>query len=428
MAGEVRKPDAAVSGRGRRPEGGPGLTAAPPGARQTDRMAARELRFLKRPALTLRMAAGGLAEGLLHAARSLLQHPVMLFALLPALGLFLVLKHLGRADGVEAWLRFGSWWVGLGVLSSIGLGTGMHSGLLFLWPHVFQVVAAAERCGHSAFDVHRDVWWASNAIHCEPQEGRPAPIFSDFFLKTYLACFLWGCGTALGEIPPYFMSYHAQLAGKQNRELDAMLGHKGRGLVAQVMHDMLNWMLAVVRNHGFVAVVLLSAWPNAAFDLCGMACGMFLMPFGTFLGGLVIGKGVMKTGWQNAVFISIFRKKSRESLMHLMASTFPFRVAAVSQELSVGEVLAEKMQAQVTKFQDRVAQLASAANDPAPGSPFFESLARAASSPGELSTFVRAHLPSPWNLFLLCMIGYFFVSMLEQIAQQYYTKTRLKKE
>ena len=94
----------------------------------------------------------------------------------------------------------------------------------------------------------------------------------------------------------------------------------------------------------------------------------------------------------------------------------------------MGEVLAEKMQAQVTKFQDRVAQLASAANDPAPGSPFFESLARAASSPGELSTFVRAHLPSPWNLFLLCMIGFFFVSMLEQIAQQYYTKTRLKKE
>ena len=42
---------------------------------------------------------------------------------------------------------------------------------------------------------------------------------------------------------------------------------------------------------------------------------------------------------------------------------------------------------------------------------------------------VRAgHLPSPWSLFLICMIGFFFVSMLEQIAQQYYTKTRLKKE
>jgi hypothetical protein len=31
------------------------------------------------------------------------------------------------------------WWVGLGVLSSIGLGTGMQSGLLFLFPHMLKV-------------------------------------------------------------------------------------------------------------------------------------------------------------------------------------------------------------------------------------------------------------------------------------------------
>jgi len=33
------------------------------------------------------------------------------------------------------------WWVGLGVLSSIGLGTGMHSGLLFLFPHMLKARA-----------------------------------------------------------------------------------------------------------------------------------------------------------------------------------------------------------------------------------------------------------------------------------------------
>jgi hypothetical protein len=36
-----------------------------------------------------------------------------------------------------------TWWLGLGVLSSIGLGTGMHSGLLFLFPHMLKVRAAA---------------------------------------------------------------------------------------------------------------------------------------------------------------------------------------------------------------------------------------------------------------------------------------------
>ena len=49
----------------------------------------------------------------------------------------------GTAEGplseAEDWAEFVVWWVGLGVLSSIGLGTGMHSGLLFLFPHMLKV-------------------------------------------------------------------------------------------------------------------------------------------------------------------------------------------------------------------------------------------------------------------------------------------------
>ena len=39
----------------------------------------------------------------------------------------------------ELWLQYAVWWVGLGVLSSIGLGSGIHSGLLFLFPHMLKV-------------------------------------------------------------------------------------------------------------------------------------------------------------------------------------------------------------------------------------------------------------------------------------------------
>ena len=31
------------------------------------------------------------------------------------------------------------WWVGLGVLSSVGLGTGLHTFLIYLGPHIAQV-------------------------------------------------------------------------------------------------------------------------------------------------------------------------------------------------------------------------------------------------------------------------------------------------
>lgn len=35
---------------------------------------------------------------------------------------------------------------------------------------------------------------------------------------------LWGVGTALGEVPPYALSYHAAKAGKRSAEVEAMLG------------------------------------------------------------------------------------------------------------------------------------------------------------------------------------------------------------
>lgn len=40
---------------------------------------------------------------------------------------------------LQEWTSYAVWWIGLGILSSIGLGTGMHSGLLFLFPHMLKV-------------------------------------------------------------------------------------------------------------------------------------------------------------------------------------------------------------------------------------------------------------------------------------------------
>ena len=47
-------------------------------------------------------------------------------------------------------------------------------------------------------------------------------------------------------------------------------------------------------RHGFIGILVLAAWPNAAFDLCGICCGHFLMPFWEFFGATLIGKGLIK--------------------------------------------------------------------------------------------------------------------------------------
>lgn len=47
------------------------------------------------------------------------------------------------------WEKLGLWcayWVGLGILSSVGLGTGLHTFLLYLGPHIAAVTLAAFEC------------------------------------------------------------------------------------------------------------------------------------------------------------------------------------------------------------------------------------------------------------------------------------------
>ena len=47
-------------------------------------------------------------------------------------------------------------------------------------------------------------------------------------------------------------------------------------------------------RHGFWGIFLLAAWPNALFDLCGICCGHFLMPFWQFFGATLMGKALVK--------------------------------------------------------------------------------------------------------------------------------------
>ena len=78
----------------------------------------------------------------------------------------------------EAWIQYVVWWVGLGVLSSVGLGSGMHSGLLFLFPHMLKVIIASNshhcvqmlappdcvECGSPL--TFASMCYATNAWHC----------------------------------------------------------------------------------------------------------------------------------------------------------------------------------------------------------------------------------------------------------------------
>lgn len=46
-----------------------------------------------------------------------------------------------------------------------------------------------------------------------------------------MEAFLWGLGTAIGELPPYFVAKAASQAGKSTEEINELLTQKEEGIV-----------------------------------------------------------------------------------------------------------------------------------------------------------------------------------------------------
>ena len=57
-------------------------------------------------------------------------------------------------------------------------------------------------------------------------------------------------------------------------------------------------MISVLQRRGFWGLVAMASWPNAAFDLCGICCGQFGMPFATFFAATALGKALIKAPLQ----------------------------------------------------------------------------------------------------------------------------------
>ncbi|KDD77071.1 hypothetical protein H632_c27p4 [Helicosporidium sp. ATCC 50920] len=339
------------------------------------------LRLLSSPLATLSAFLASVAHALRRCLGWLLSHRGVLLPCLAALAAHAALRWSGLAAHavleVEQWLGYVLWWTGLGVLSSIGLGTGMHSGLLFLFPHILKVCLAAERCGSLDFDLRADAWSSDEAFHCEPLASAPegAVGFWRIYRRVLPSAVLWGVGTALGEIPPYAISYHAAKLGQRSAEVEAVLGQAGARVdavdrragagggegrdgadsdpataaptpasllppatnpVAALVVSMQTWMLGFIRRHGFWGILLLAAYPNAAFDLCGICCGHFLMPFWEFFGATLLGKGVIKVAFQTAFFVALFQHDARERLLDAV-----IKARREASEARVLSVLAE---------------------------------------------------------------------------------------
>jgi hypothetical protein len=62
-------------------------------------------------------------------------------------------KHLQVIKYVENLTRWYGGWIMLGIASSIGLGTGLHTFMLFLGPFIARTTITAANCGNLDFEI-----------------------------------------------------------------------------------------------------------------------------------------------------------------------------------------------------------------------------------------------------------------------------------
>ena len=235
-------------------------------------------RFLVVPVLLLWLCVRLLytvhTRGLLHSSESNL---FVFFRGMCALMQVDIAAYMEQLDGVwgllhqaEFLAEYVTWWVGLGVLSSVGLGSGLQSGVLFLYPHVLKTIFAAQHCNSTVFESETDMWFRSppGLFHCTTEMGAGAGAgFWDIWWKIIPACFLQATGTAIGEIPPYWVTRAARIAAIEAgtssidkhtelpEELDTEEEHVTRTFVYRIKMG----MMALLRDYGFAGRYMCAA-------------------------------------------------------------------------------------------------------------------------------------------------------------------------
>ncbi|XP_008804338.2 vacuole membrane protein KMS1-like isoform X2 [Phoenix dactylifera] len=249
----------------------------------------------------------------------------VLSILVVAFGLLLMAVDGSHEKHVQEFLcysRFGLWWVALGVASSIGLGSGLHTFVLYLGPHIALFTIKAMQCGRvdlktAPYDTiqlkKEPSWLEKDCLEFGPPLYPSSPSslvrvsVSRILPQVQLEAVLWGIGTALGELPPYFISRAAHLSASNLETMEDLgaASSNGDGFISASLKKIKCWLVSRLQHLNFFTILVLASVPNPLFDLAGIICGQFGIPFWKFFLATLTGKAIIKAYMQTVFIISI---------------------------------------------------------------------------------------------------------------------------
>nr|XP_019706640.1 vacuole membrane protein KMS1 [Elaeis guineensis] len=277
----------------------------------------------------------------------------VLSILVVAFGLLLMAVDISHEKHVQEFLcyaRFGLWWVALGVASSIGLGSGLHTFVLYLGPHIALFTIKAMQCGRvdlktAPYDTiqlkKEPSWLEKDCLEFGPPLYPSSPSslvrvsVSRILPQVQLEVVLWGIGTALGELPPYFISRAAHLSGSRLEaieELDSASSNED-GFISASLKKIKCWLVSRSQNLNFLTILVLASVPNPLFDLAGIMCGQFGISFWKFFLATLTGKAIIKAYIQTVFIISICNNQLLELVEDKLICVFGPTVSVILPDI-----------------------------------------------------------------------------------------------
>ncbi|KAJ2009663.1 hypothetical protein GGI04_000235 [Coemansia thaxteri] len=325
---------------------------------------------------------------------------------------FVAGPHIDVFRQIDSWVAWYSYWIMLGVLSSIGLGAGLHTFVLFLGPHIARVTLTAYECGSTAFPVR-----GPNAFQCIKPAAATTAAAAAAAPATFLAILsvvileslCWGAGTAIGELPPYFIARAASATGQGDVEYQRLRRRAAGGGSLSVKDRALLSIYHLLRRFGFAGILVFAAIPNPLFDLAGITCGHFKVPFWTFFGATFIGKSLVKSSIQTAVVITAFSKEMIAMVLSFLSHVSPW----------VHDLAERVLRHQAAAFGGRPTNSGSTSisSEHVPRAPD-------SSDTGSEAASSLSLLGSVWNACVSIMLIYFVISTLETFAQSYLAEVK----
>ena len=255
------------------------------------------------------------------------------------------------------------YWFVLGILSTIGFGFGLQSGILFVLPFILNVYNKAIECKSTRFNLivdnpytclnlvdptyHSNVSTTSSTTTTTTTTTTTALEFCygnytnytfneyngyngynryneytdynqynkisnidlsnglkfDVFLKCYTVVIVWALGSAIGELPPYLIARFYESETDIEQKLNMF--NKNNNIFNRLVIYFTKEVNRCIKNYSFITIVILASWPNITFDMCGLICGYYKLSLLQFLVPTIIGKVFIKATVQ-LLFIVYF--------------------------------------------------------------------------------------------------------------------------